>query len=182
MSGTRNFRVIAVLALLTLSLSVSGAVSAAVSNEPTLSEKASPPSSSEVDEAVIWRQQVVCTTFFPAEVQGYRITCNGGSFLDARIADCCIAGDHWQAKLKAWDGNPNSSVATSPGAANLFGTPARVYNYGGTSFNNGISAYLECSYLHGVNVFGASSFIDLSSNGNCTVTADPIRARIDRTP
>jgi hypothetical protein len=74
-------------------------------------------------------------------------------------------------------------VATSPGGANVFGTPLRGYNYGGTPQNpGGLAAYLECTYLHGVNVFPAGSFVDLSSDGICTVTADPVRARIDRSP
>lgn len=169
------------LAALMVALPVHAAAAVA-SNEPTSAEKASPPVPTDLEEAILWQQTVTCTTFFPAEIQGYRISCTGGSFLDARIADCCISGDHWQAKIKAWDANPNTAVATSPGPANAFGVPARVFNYGGTPFNNGIAAYLECSYLHGVNVFAASSFINLSSDGNCTVTADPIRARIDRSP
>ena len=74
-------------------------------------------------------------------------------------------------------------MTTSPGPAGVFGVPARVYNYGGTPENpRNLHAYLECTYLHGVDIFGAGSTIDLSSDGNCTVTADPVRSRIDRSP
>ena len=136
-----------------------------------------------VDETAAWKETVDCSLAGPAEVQGYRIQCTNASFLDAQIADCCIPGDHWQAKLKNFDTAPNTAVTTSPGPANLFGVTARVYNYGGTATNpRNIDAYLECSYLHGVDSFGALSFIALSSDGVCTVTPDPIRSRIDRAP
>lgn len=130
-----------------------------------------------------WRQELTCIADSPADVAGYRIVCSQASFLDFQIADCCIPGDHWQAKGKAWDLYPNTAVTTSPGPDSVYGLPARVYNYGGTTNNpKGLDVYLECTYLDGVNVFGAGAFILVSSDGNCSVTSDPSRRRIDRTP
>jgi hypothetical protein len=157
-------------------------VSPAESNAPRSADEAV-PAAEEVDAKAIWRQQLDCTLFRPSEVQGYYVQCGApATFLDARHADGFIPGDHFQSKLKSWDNAPNTAVTTSPGPANVFGVPARVYNYGGTPWNAGLTAYLECTYLHGVNVFPAGSFIDLSSDGNCTVTADAPRSRIDRSP
>lgn len=130
-----------------------------------------------------WRQELTCLAESPADVAGYQIVCSQASFLDFQIADCCIPGDHWQLKGKAWDLHPNTAVTTSPGPDSIYGLPARVYNYGGTTDTpKGINVYLECTYLHGVNVFPAASFILVSSDGNCTVTPDPSIRRIDRTP
>lgn len=152
-------------------------------NEATIEERERPPLADQVDAKAIWRQAVDCTLNRPSEVVGYDVQCTAASFLDARSADCCISGDHFQVKVKSWDNAPNTAVTTSPGPAGLFGVPARVYNYGGTPQNPGnLRAYVECSYLHGVNVFGAGSTIDLSSDGNCFVTPDPGRSRIDRSP
>lgn len=170
---------VAPLALVTASAEVA---TTGESNEGTPDEKASPPQAQEIDARAIWRQSVDCTLGRPSDVQGFHIQCGTASFLDARHADGFIAGDHFQSKVKSWDNAPNTAVTTSPGPANVFGVPARVYNYGGTGWNAGITVYLECSYLHGVNVFPAGSFIDLSSDGTCTVTPDPVRSRIDRSP
>jgi hypothetical protein len=174
----------ALFAVAVLILPLAAAGQSVASNDATVEERESPPVAEEVDEKAIWRTQVICTLGHAAEVQGYRIVCSNASFLDARVADCCIPGDHWQFKLRSYDTAPNTSVTTAPGPANVFGTTARVYNYGGTPQNpRGLIAYGECTYPHsGVNVFPAAGFIDLTSDGNCTVTADPLRARIDRAP
>lgn len=130
-----------------------------------------------------WKQQLSCTANSPADVTGYRVVCSQATFLDFQIADCCIPGDHWQLKGKAWDLYPNTTVTTSPGPASIYGLPARVYNYGGTTNNSkGLDVYLECTYLHGVNQFSAGASILVSSDGPCTVTPDPNRRWIDRTP
>lgn len=134
----------------------------------------------DVDDAAVWRFEADCTLFRPADVQGYDIQCPGATFLDAQHADFFIPGDHFQSKLKSWDSAPNTAVTTSPGPAGLFGPPARVYNY--TGVGGLLHAYLECTYIHGVNVFPAGSTILLSSNAACAVTPDPIRSRIDRSP
>ncbi|HSS78366.1 MAG TPA: hypothetical protein VLV54_16680 [Thermoanaerobaculia bacterium] len=133
-----------------------------------------------LDPRVIWKDQWVCRAAGPAEVVGFRVQCAAATFLDFHIADCCIPGDHWQLKGKAWDTNPNTAVTTAPGPANLFGVPGRVYNY--IAGGGGLDTYVECSYLHGVNVFLADSFLFFSSDGNCAVTPDPVVRRIDRTP
>ncbi|RMH20979.1 MAG: hypothetical protein D6696_06810 [Acidobacteria bacterium] len=142
---------------------------------------AEPPA--EIDPAAIWQTSRFCTLFGPAEVQGFRVQCTNATFLDFAIADGFIPGDHWSLKGKNWDSAPNTSVTTSPGPVPIFGLRSRVYNYGGTPTNpRNLDAYLQCTYLHGVDVFPASSFVSLSSDGTCTVTADPIRSRIDRMP
>lgn len=141
------------------------------------------PEPAEEPADVAWKDQVDCILTGPAQVQGYRVRCTGATRLDAQIADCCISGDHWQLKVKNWDNRPNTAVTTSPGPANVFGVAARVYNYGGTAANPGnIDAYVQCTYLHGVDVFAAQAFIVLNSDGVCTVAADVIRSRIDRAP
>lgn len=152
-------------------------------NEPTLEERDSPPLAQEVDAKAIWRQAVNCTLGRPSDIQGYDVRCTNATFLDARSADCCIPGDHFQVKVKNWDRAPNTAVTTSPGPAGVFGVPARVYNYNGTPENpRNLHARVECGYLHGVDVFGAGSTVDLSSDGTCVVTADPLISRIDRSP
>lgn len=132
---------------------------------------------------VAWWEEWICGSLGPAEVQGFRVRCNGASYLDVFIADCCVPGDHWQIKSKNWDTAPNSGVTTSPGPANVFGAPSRTYNYGGTAFNPGnIDTYVECSMLHGVDLFAADSFVVFASDGNCAVFPDPVVQRIDRAP
>jgi hypothetical protein len=136
-----------------------------------------------LDPRAAWKEDWICRSAGPAEVQGFRVQCTNASFLDFHIADCCLPGDHWQLKGKAWDVNPNTGVTTSPGPANAYGVAGRVYNYGGTGWNPGVlDAYVECTYLNGVNVFLADSFVIFSSDGNCTVTPDPVIRRIDRAP
>jgi hypothetical protein len=136
------------------------------------------------EPGVRWTEQWICESAGPAEVQGYRVQCGGASFLDFYIADCCIDLDHWQLKGKAWDANPNTAVTTSPGPRDTWGVPGRVYNYGGSQpyASKQIDAYIECTYLHGVNVFNAGSWIAFASDGACVVTPDVARSRIDRTP
>jgi hypothetical protein len=136
-----------------------------------------------LDPKAAWKEAWICRNAGPAEVTGFRVQCVNANFLDFHIADCCLPGDHWQLKGKAWDANPNTAVTTSPGPANAYGRAGRAYNYGGTGFNpGGLDAYVECSYLNGVNVFLADSFVVFSSDGNCVVTPDPPVQRIDRAP
>ncbi len=137
-----------------------------------------------LDPAAAWKEQWICEAAGPAEVQGFRVQCNGASWLDFYIADCCIDSDHWQLKGKAWDANPNTAVTTSPGPMDVWGVPGRIYNYGGNPIwtPKVIDAYIECTYLNGVNVFLAGSWLAFSSDGNCFVTPDVPRSRIDRSP
>src|SRR6476469_138445 len=117
------------------------------------------------DPRIAWKEMWVCRTAGPAEVVGFRVQCTNATFLDFHIADCCIPGDHWQLKGKAWDVNPNTGVTTAPGPVPVFSVPGRAYNYGGTPNNpGGLDAYVECSYLNGVNVFLADSFVFFSSD------------------
>lgn len=130
-----------------------------------------------------WRETVTCNLDRPSEVQRFAVQCTGATRLDAQVADCCMDGDHWETKVKAWDRAPNTAVTTSPGAANLFGVSTRVYNYGGTPQSPGhISALVDCSYIHGIDVFPAGSFIALSSDGSCSVTDLGTQDAIHRTP
>ena len=136
-----------------------------------------------LDPKAEWKDAWICRSAGPAEVVGFRVQCVNATFLDFHIADCCIPGDHWQLKGKAWDANPNTGVTTAPGPAGLYSVAGRAHNYGGTAANpGGLDAYVECSYLNGVNVFLADSFVVFSSDGNCVVTPDPVVRRIDRAP
>jgi hypothetical protein len=136
-----------------------------------------------LDPRVRWTDSWLCRAAGPAEVVGFRVLCAGATFLDFHVADCCIPGDHWQYKGKAWDVNPNTGVTTAPGPAGVYSVPGRTYNYGGTPVNpGGLDAYVECSYLNGVNVFPADSFAFFSSDGACVVMPDPVVRRIDRAP
>lgn len=131
-----------------------------------------------------WKGREYCSISEPGDVVNFRVVCTGASYLDFQIADCCINGDHWQLKGKAWDVAPQTAVTTSPGRPSQYGVPARVYNYGGTpNAPKRLDALIECSYLHGVNVFGAGSFVALVSDGtDCQVTKTAVSARIDRSP
>ena len=147
---------------------------------PTFGGIYPPPS---FDPRVNWRQEWICRDFHPANVTGFQVVCGPGTtFLDVHITDCCIPGDHWQLKSKTWDANPNTAVTTSPGPVPVWSVPGRTYNYGGTPWSTGLRAYVECSMLHGVDVFPADSVLWLSSDGACTVTPDAPRNRIDRSP
>ena len=155
--------------------------------EPDSKQAVPPPSGlffpmPPLDPRAVWSSRWLCRNASPAEVTGFRVRCGNATFLDFHIADCCLAGDHWQLKGKAWDANPNTAVTTSPGPVPAYSVPGRVYRYGGTPFNPGVDAYVECSYLHGVNVFLADSYVVFSSDGACTVTPDAGIRRIDRTP
>lgn len=124
-----------------------------------------------------------CSISGPGQVRRYDVTCTGARRLDVRIADGFIAGDHWEAKAKLWDEKPNTAVTTSPGPSNVLGVPARVYQYAGTAFNQNLRALVECSYIHGVNVFPAASFIRFNSDGNsCSIVDLGITSEIKRTP
>ena len=54
-----------------------------------------------LDPSVIWQQSCLCDLNGPAEVQGYRVQCANSTFLDFRVSDCCVQGDHWQLKGKS---------------------------------------------------------------------------------
>lgn len=132
---------------------------------------------------VRYEEKALCTLNGPQEVQGFHVVCAGATYLDFAIADCCIPGDHWQLKGKAWDVNPNTAVTTAPGGQDILGVVGRVYNYAGTPNNpGGLDAYIECSYLNGVNVFPAASTAVFTSDGACTLTTVANVQRIDRAP
>jgi len=86
-------------------------------------------------QAVQWKGSGFCIISEPGDVTNFRVVCNGATYLDFSIADCCVWGDHWQLKGKQWDRAPNTAVTTSPGQANLFGKVGRIYNYGGTLYS-----------------------------------------------
>ena len=126
---------------------------------------------------------LVCNAERPSQVQRFLLSCPGSTQVDVAVADCCLPGDHWQVKLKSWDLAPNTSVETSPGGASIFGTPARVYNYGGPASNKTLVALIECSYLHGINVFPAGAFLSVYGDGGiCSSTDLGSVDQIDRTP
>lgn len=138
----------------------------------------------KLDEKTRFKKVVPCSLNGPAEIQGFRVQCQSATYLDFRISDGFIPGDHWSLKGKNWDKAPNTAVTTSPGKVIQYGVPARIYNYGGTPQNPGnLDAYVQCSYLHGVDIFGAGSFVLFSSDAsNCSITTDRKRSRIDRMP
>ncbi len=180
-----------VLMLLMASLSVTlamGQIQSAPAdgsdNAPTELEKEHPPPATDVAPDTRFQQVLFCTLDRPSEVQRYNVQCTNARRVDVQIADCCIPGDHWEAKSKAWDAAPNTAVTTSPGAQNVFGLRSRVYNYGGTPQNlRNINVEVDCSYIHGVNVFGAGSFLRITSDSpNCVVTDLGKRDSINRTP
>jgi len=135
-----------------------------------------------------WYGFQVCNIEAPGEVVNFHIECDpGGTYLDFQIADVGIPGDHWQLKGKLWDNNPNTAVTTAPGPIWAYSVPGRVYSYGPYPFQSftgqGINALVECSYLHGVNVFGAGSIVYFKSNApSCTVQSSKVAPRIDRSP
>jgi hypothetical protein len=123
---------------------------------------------------------LTCLLQRPGQVQRFRVTCTGTHKVDVKTADCCLEGDHWQMKVKAWDTRPNTAVTTSPGGIGHFGVVARVYNYNATQ---PLDTLVECSYLHGVNVFPAeTSIIVEHTGGACTATDLGFSDEIDRTP
>ena len=126
---------------------------------------------------------LTCQLDRPSQVQRFYVVCTPGTTqIGVATADCCIPGDHWQVKVKAWDEKPNTAVQTAP-PNNVFSPPAQVLNYGGTPNNKDLKALIECSYLNGVDVFPAGSFIVVSSTGGtCTSTPLGLEDRIDRTP
>lgn len=130
-----------------------------------------------------WRETVFCSLNRASEVQRFAVDCQNATRLNTQVADCCIAGDHWEVKAKVWDQRPNTAVATSPGGTNVFGVNARVFNYGGTPENpRHLYAEIDCSMLHGVDIFPADSTLVLTSDGTCTVTDLGKRDEIHRTP
>lgn len=169
----------ALAAMLLLGAPGLAAQSALESNDTPQSEKDAYPIA-EPDGALLLN----CSISRPSQILRYYVTCSNATQLDFSIADCCISGDHWQLKGKIWDANPNSAVTTAPGPAGAFGIPARVYTYGGTAFDRTLRALVECTYLHGVNVFPAGSTIRLRTNGTCTITQQLVNVEdeIDRSP
>lgn len=186
-----------VLASLALGLVVIAAASAAAQATANIRPVATPdggrPTASPTDPGsplppfdpkTAWREAWSCDLFGPAEVQGYRIQCSGGTWVDFFISDGFVRGDHWELKGKNWDSGPNTGVTTCDGGVISYSVAGRVWNYGGTPSNPGnLDSYVECTYLHGVDLFGASAFVIFASDApGCVVTPDPIRPRINRTP
>jgi len=140
--------------------------------------------STDTSCASSWLWQT-CTLQRPGQVQRFSVSCP--YFYDLRnpklhvwISDAAIPGDHWEARVKAWDANPNVSVTTSPGGVPEFGTSAVVYNYEDPPSYPGFPALLyaevDCRYLHGVNIFPASASLIFWSNVNsCKVSPISVR-------
>ncbi len=126
---------------------------------------------------------LACDLSRPSQIQRYFVVCTPGTTqIEVAIADCCIPGDHWQVKVKAWDASPNTAVQTAP-PNNVFSPPAQVLNYGGTAHNRDLEALVECSYIDGVDVWPAGSSITVASvGGTCTSTNLGLEDAIDRTP
>jgi hypothetical protein len=127
---------------------------------------------------------LACFLERPGQVQRYAVVCDGATRLDVSVADCCVPGDHWQAKVKSWDALPNTAVTTSPGGRDRPGILARVYNYGGPAQNPfQLRATIECTYLHGTNLFPAEGTLLVRPNaGACTFEDAGVEDEIGRTP
>ena len=138
------------------------------------------PPSSEVEDRVSFFEQITteCRLERPGQTQRMHVSCNKATYLDVQVADCCIPGDHWELKVKVGDAAPNTGVATSPGPAGTFSAPARVYSHG----DDTLEALIECRYLHGVNVFPAGAFLDLTTDGECEIQQQGAADEISRTP
>jgi hypothetical protein len=128
--------------------------------------------------------RLICLFERPSQVQRYFVLCEGATELDVDIADCCVPGDHWEAKIKSWDEKPNTAVTTSPGPADVPGVPARVYTYEGPPENpDQLRAAIECTYLHGTHLFPAESSLTVSPNrGSCSIEIVGLEDEIGRTP
>ncbi|PTL76527.1 hypothetical protein [Vitiosangium sp. GDMCC 1.1324] len=121
-----------------------------------------------------------CILERPGQVRRFAVTCSGTKQIDVKAADCCIPGDHWQVKVKSWDFKPNTAVATTPGSDGDFSVPARVFTY---SSSRNMNALVECSYLHGVNVFPAQTDLIVETNGStCSVEDLGLSNELDRSP
>lgn len=58
-----------------------------------------------------------------------------------------------------------------------------VYNYRGTYYNpESINALVECAYLHGVDVLGASLYVYFESDAINCLRLGLVDARIERSP
>jgi len=90
----------------------------------------------------------------PGQVQRYLVECPDSTTCQVQVADCCIAGDHWEATVKIWDNFPNSATTTAGGVPGVFSAPAIANGYG-VPKGDGLIAMIEVRYLHGINDFGA---------------------------
>lgn len=126
-------------------------------------------------------QMLTCSTNRPHQIQRFAVSCRSQA-LDVSISDCCIPGDHWEARVQSRDEKPVTAMTTAPGPANLFGAPARVYRFAGTPFNPNLDALIECRYIHGIHVFPAAATLRLTSSGPCTVQNLGITEEIKQTP
>ncbi|HEX8433520.1 hypothetical protein [Archangium sp.] len=110
---------------------------------------------------------LTCVLDRPNQVQRFALHCLATPHIEAKIADCCMAGDHWQVKVKTWDPRPNEAIASSPGGEGEYSMPARVFSY---SHDWDMRAIVECSYLHGTSVFPIEADILVETGGStCTV-------------
>lgn len=102
-------------------------------------------------------------------VQTYAVTCSGPVVrsLQVAIKDCCIPGDHWDAKAHLYDQNPvNLNVCASGGTATYRSV---VANSGG----NPLRSLVTARYPHGINMFPAGVYMKF--------TCHPASAQIDVT-
>jgi hypothetical protein len=120
-----------------------------------------------------------CTVNRPGQVQRFAVTCPGARHLDVKTADCCVAGDHWQVRVRVWDPKPNLGVTTAPGPIGEFSMPARVFTYGTT---HDLNAIIECTYMHGSNTFPAEADVLVESDGSACTVEDLGHADLPTTP
>lgn len=96
--------------------------------------------------------------FFPAPhfVQSYAVVCHNAETvptLQFGVKDCCIAGDHWEAKAHFFDAKPVDAAVCGGGGTTLFRTVSA------SSLANPLRSIVNVRYAHGVNIFSAGGYM-----------------------
>jgi hypothetical protein len=92
----------------------------------------------------------------PHWVQSYAVVCDGGTgipTLQIGIKDCCMPGDHWDAKAHFYDKKPVNTSVCGGGGTGTYRTV--VGGSGGWPLRSIVSA----RYAHGINIFGAGAYM-----------------------
>jgi hypothetical protein len=102
-------------------------------------------------------------------VQSYAVTCRGASItgLQVGIKDCCMPGDHWDAKTHLYDEKPVEAHVCASGGTTGYRTVLA------SSGGNPLRSIVNVRYPHGINVFPAGVYLRLTcypSSTTITVT------------
>jgi len=100
----------------------------------------------------------------PHEVHLMRVTCAGGKWIQAQVADCCIKGDKWSIEIDVKDGLPNRGVTMASGTPGSYSAPARVLTFG-----KSVDALVKVSYPHGgIALWPAGLTVKFTTAAACT--------------